>query len=65
VSVSTSADGTAISCTKQGFGPAVVFVAGASAGGSLAVLAALTSNEPMLQPGFERADASIVGAISL
>lgn len=42
-----------------------VFVAGSSAGGHLALLAALTPNDPALQPGFETADTSVTGAISL
>jgi acetyl esterase/lipase len=42
-----------------------VFVAGSSAGGHLASLAALTPNEPAFQPGFERADTSVTAAISL
>jgi acetyl esterase/lipase len=50
---------------EYGADAAVVCVAGSSAGGSLAVLAALTPNEPALQPGFERADTSIVAAVSL
>jgi acetyl esterase/lipase len=43
----------------------VILAAGSSAGGNLALLAALTPNEPAFQPGFERADTSIVAAISL
>ena len=42
-----------------------VFVAGSSAGGHLATLAALTPNDPALQPGFEAADTSVTAAISL
>ncbi len=51
----------------QEFGadPSVVFVAGGSAGGQLASLAALTQNDPRYQPGFEGADTSVAGAISL
>jgi acetyl esterase/lipase len=45
--------------------PEVVFVAGSSAGGHLAALAALTPNDPEFQPGFEGADTSVTGAISL
>ena len=43
----------------------IVFVAGSSAGGHLASLAALTPNDPAFQPGFERADTSVTAAISL
>jgi acetyl esterase/lipase len=42
-----------------------VFIAGSSAGGHLAVLAALTPDDPALQPGFEAADTSVTAAISL
>lgn len=45
--------------------PATVFVAGSSAGGHLAALAALTPNDPEFQPGFEAADTSVAAAISL
>ncbi len=50
---------------EYGADPAVIFAAGSSAGGSLAMLAALTPNQPAFQPGFERTDTSIVAAISL
>lgn len=50
---------------EYGADPAVVFVAGSSAGGHLAALAALTPNEPAFQPGFEEADTSVIAAISL
>jgi acetyl esterase/lipase len=42
-----------------------VFLAGSSAGGHLALTAALTPNDPAFQPGFEGADTSVSGAISL
>ena len=45
--------------------PTTVFLAGSSAGGHLASLAALTPNNPTFQPGFERADTSVTAAISL
>jgi acetyl esterase/lipase len=45
---------------EYGADPATVFVAGSSASGHLATLAALTPNEPTLQPGFE--DAELAGA---
>jgi acetyl esterase/lipase len=50
---------------EYGADPTVVFVAGSSAGGHLAALAALTPNDPAFQPGFERADTSVTAAISL
>ena len=50
---------------EYGADPAVVFVAGSSAGGHLAALAALTPNDPVFQPGFERADTSVTAAICL
>jgi acetyl esterase/lipase len=40
-------------------------VAGSSAGGQLAVLSALTPNQPVFQPGFENADTSIAAAVGL
>ena len=39
---------------EYGADPACVFVAGSSAGGHLAAMAALTPNDPAFQPGFER-----------
>ncbi len=42
-----------------------VFIAGSSAGGHLASLAALTPNDPLFQRGFEGADTSVAGVISL
>ena len=50
---------------EYGADPAVVLVAGSSAGGHLASLAALTPNDPAFQPGFEGADTSVTAAISL
>jgi acetyl esterase/lipase len=50
---------------EYGADPSVVFVAGSSAGGHLASTAALTANDPVFQPGFERADTSVTAAISL
>jgi acetyl esterase/lipase len=50
---------------RYGADASMLFVAGSSAGGHLAILAALTPNEPALQPGFEDADTSITAAISL
>jgi acetyl esterase/lipase len=45
--------------------PEQIFVAGGSAGGHLSALAALTMNDPALQPGFEDADTSFVAAMPL
>jgi len=50
---------------QYGTDTSTLFVAGSSAGGHLAALAALTPNDPAFQPGFERADTSITGAITL
>ena len=48
-----------------GADPSAVLVAGSSSGGQLAALAALTSNDPRYQPGFEHADTSVNAAICL
>jgi len=50
---------------EYGADPRSVFLAGSSAGGHLALTAALTPNDPAFQPGFEGADTSVAGAISL
>jgi acetyl esterase/lipase len=50
---------------EYGADPGNVFLAGSSAGGHLALLAALTPNDPAFQPGFESTDTSVAGAISL
>ncbi len=50
---------------EYGLDPAKVFVAGSSAGGHLAALAALNPNDPEFQPEFGDADTSIAGAICL
>jgi len=50
---------------EYGADPAAVFVAGSSLGGQLASRAAFTQGEPALQPGFESADTSVAGVISL
>jgi acetyl esterase/lipase len=50
---------------EYGADPAVVFVAGSSAGGHMAAFAALTPNDPAFQPGFGYADTSVTAAISL
>ncbi|NUR88228.1 MAG: alpha/beta hydrolase, partial [Nonomuraea sp.] len=50
---------------EYGADPSTVFVAGSSAGGHMAALAALTPNDPAYQPGFEHADTSVTGAVYL
>ncbi|HST83957.1 MAG TPA: alpha/beta hydrolase [Kineosporiaceae bacterium] len=50
---------------EYGADPSTLFVAGSSAGGHMAALAALTQNDPAFQPGFEDADTSVTGAIYL
>ncbi|SNS24455.1 alpha/beta hydrolase [Actinomadura mexicana] len=50
---------------QYGADPATLFVAGSSAGGHMAALAALTQNDPAFQPGFENADTSVSAAICL
>lgn len=50
---------------EYGADPEAVFVAGSSAGGHMAALAALTANDPTFQPDFEDADTSVSAAISL
>jgi acetyl esterase/lipase len=48
-----------------GADPAMLFVAGSSAGAHMAALAALTPGDPAFQPGFEAADTSVTAAICL
>ena len=43
--------------------PDFIAITGGSAGGHLCALAALTSNDPKFQPGFEDADTSVVAAV--
>jgi acetyl esterase/lipase len=50
---------------EYGADPSVVFVAGSSAGAHLAATAALTPNDSAFQPGFERADTTVAGAVCL
>jgi acetyl esterase/lipase len=50
---------------EYGADPTVVFVAGSSAGGHLAAMAALSANDPAFQPGFETVDTSVAAAICL
>lgn len=45
--------------------PENVAIAGSSAGGHLASLAALTPDDPSYQPGFEEADTSVVAAVPI
>ena len=48
-----------------GADPSFIAIAGGSAGGHLAALAALTANDPQFQPGFEDADTSIQACIPI
>jgi acetyl esterase/lipase len=50
---------------EYGADPSVVFLAGSSLGGHLAVRAACTPGERGLQPGFEDADTTVAGVVSL
>jgi acetyl esterase/lipase len=50
---------------RYGADAEIVVVAGSSAGGHLAALAALTANDPAFQPGFERVDTAVTAAIAL
>jgi acetyl esterase/lipase len=50
---------------EYGADPETVFLAGSSAGGHLATLAALTADDPVFQPGFESVDTTVAGVISL
>jgi acetyl esterase/lipase len=50
---------------EYGADPALVFVAGSSAGAHLAVTAALTAGDATFQPGFEEADTTVAAAIGL
>jgi acetyl esterase/lipase len=47
----------------HGGDPDFVVITGGSAGGHLCSLAALSANDPELQPGFEDADTSVVAAV--
>jgi acetyl esterase/lipase len=46
-----------------GADPGFVCITGGSAGGHLCALAALTPDDPVLQPGFEEADTSVAAAV--
>ena len=48
---------------ELGVDPERIAITGGSAGGHLAALAALTSNDRSLQPGFEDADTSVMAAV--
>jgi acetyl esterase/lipase len=50
---------------EYGADPAVLIVAGSSAGAHLASMAALTPNDPAFQPGFEAADTAVSAAVCL
>jgi len=50
---------------EYGLDPNAVFLAGSSAGAHLASLAAFTPNDPLCQPGFESANTSVAGVITL
>jgi acetyl esterase/lipase len=48
---------------ELGIDPGFIAITGGSAGGHLTALAALTANQERYQPGFERADTSVVAAV--
>lgn len=50
---------------ELGGDPNCIVIAGGSAGGHLAALCALTPSDPSFQPGFEAADTSVRGCVSL
>ncbi len=50
---------------ELGIDPAMIVLAGGSAGGHLSTIAALTPNDPRHQPGFEGADTSVSAVVSL
>ena len=50
---------------ELGADPAQIFLAGGSAGGHLAISAALTAGEPRFQPGFEQVDTSVAAAVAI
>ncbi len=48
---------------ERGGDPAAIVLTGGSAGGHLTSLAALTPNDPELQPGFESVDTTVAGCV--
>jgi acetyl esterase/lipase len=56
---------TRANIAEHGGDPSFVAIAGGSAGGHLAALAALTGNDPVFQPGFTEADTSVQAAALL
>lgn len=50
---------------EHGVDPEMIVASGDSAGGYLALFAGATPNQPRFQPGFEQADTSIRGVVSL
>jgi acetyl esterase/lipase len=48
---------------EYGGDPAFIAVTGGSSGGHLTALAALTANDPLLQPGFETVDTAVAAAV--
>ena len=50
---------------EHGLDARTIVCAGESAGGFLAVMAAVSANEPAFQPGFEAADTGVQGCVSL
>lgn len=50
---------------ELGIDPAMIVLAGGSAGGHLSTIAALTANDPRHQPGFEDADTTVSAVVSL
>ena len=49
----------------HGADPSVVLVLGGSAGGHMAIMCALTGNDPRFQPGFEVADVAMTASNAL
>jgi acetyl esterase/lipase len=49
--------------SEYGVDPSFVAITGGSAGGHLSALAALTADDPTLQPGFEDADTSVAACV--
>ncbi len=49
--------------SEHGADPAMIFVAGTSAGAHIAAMTALTPNDPAFQPGFEGTETSVAAAV--